>query len=77
VLHSVDQAYEFSAAYASHGGMVDPDPEAQRFWAVSDILGFLPDPQPILRALTAVRPELTADVLRDRLEQFLARTLQE
>jgi aminoglycoside phosphotransferase (APT) family kinase protein len=77
VLHSVDQAYEFSAAYASHGGMVDPDPEAQRFWAVSDILGFLPDPQPILRALTAVRPELTADVLRDRLEQFLARTLRE
>ena len=76
VLHSVDQACEFSAAYAGHGGTVDPDPEAQRFWAVSDILGFLPDPQPILRALTVIRPELTADVLRDRLEQFLAHTLQ-
>jgi Ser/Thr protein kinase RdoA (MazF antagonist) len=77
VLHSVDQADEFSAAYAGHGGTVDPDPEAERFWAVSDILGFLPDPQPILRALTVVRPELSADVLRNRLEQFLARTLQE
>ncbi len=52
VLHSIDQAYEFSAAYLDTAGTVDPDPEAQRFWAVSDILGFLPDPQPILRALT-------------------------
>jgi hypothetical protein len=42
VLHSIDQAYEFSAAYTRCGGTVDPDPKAQRFWAVSDILGFLP-----------------------------------
>jgi len=75
MLHSIDQAYEFSAAYARHGGTVDPDPEAQRFWAVSDILGFLPDPRPILHALMVIRPELTADVVRDRLEQFLADTL--
>jgi aminoglycoside phosphotransferase (APT) family kinase protein len=76
VLHSIDQAYEFSAAYTRHGGRVDPEPEAQRFWAVSDILGFLPDPRPILRALMVIRPELTGDVVRDRLEQFLAHTLQ-
>jgi aminoglycoside phosphotransferase (APT) family kinase protein len=77
VLHSLDQAYEFSAAYVRHGGTIDPNPGAQRFWAVSDILGFLPDPQPILRALTVVRPELTADVLHRRLEQFLAHTLRQ
>jgi aminoglycoside phosphotransferase (APT) family kinase protein len=77
VLHSLDQAYEFSSAYARHGGTVDPDPEARRFWAVSDILGFLPDPQPILSALTVARPELTADVLHARLEQFLAHTLRQ
>jgi hypothetical protein len=76
VLQSIDQACEFSAAYARHGGTVDPDPEAQRFWAVSDILGFLPDPRPILRALMVIRPELTADVVRHRLEQFLAHILQ-
>lgn len=76
VLHSIDQAYEFSAAYARHGGTVDSDPEARRFWAVSDILGFLPDPRPILRALMVIRPELTAEVICDRLEQFLADTLQ-
>ena len=76
MLHNIDQAYEFSAAYSRHGGTVDPNPEAQRFWAVSDILGFLPDPRPILRALTVIRPDLTADVVRDRLERFLAHTLQ-
>jgi hypothetical protein len=31
VLHSIDQAYEFSAAYTRCGGTVDPDPKAQRF----------------------------------------------
>ena len=39
VLHSIDEAYEFSAAYTRYGGTVGPNPEAQRFWAVSDILG--------------------------------------
>jgi hypothetical protein len=38
---------------------------------VSDILGFLPDPAEIMAALIHSRPELTADVVRDRLEHLL------
>ncbi|MCW2810829.1 MAG: aminoglycoside phosphotransferase family protein [Friedmanniella sp.] len=61
----------FLAAYRGHGGVLDPDLEARRFWAVSDILGFLPDPVGHLTALTASRPELTPEVLRARLEAWL------
>jgi hypothetical protein len=35
-------------AYLRQGGRLDPDQDAARFWAVGDILGFLPDPAHIL-----------------------------
>ncbi len=75
VLHDVDQAEVFTAAYRAHGGRLDPDPEAQRYWAVQDVLGFLPDPVPILDRLTRSRPDLTPSVVRVRLEDVLARSL--
>ncbi len=75
LLLDLRHAAGFVAAYQHHGGRIDPDPEARRFWAVSDILGFLPDPVSHLTALTATRPELTPEVLRDRLEDLLAQTL--
>jgi aminoglycoside phosphotransferase (APT) family kinase protein len=75
MLHDVASATAFLAAYRRHGGQLERDPEAARFWAVSDILGFLPDPDPVVRALTAARPDLTPDLLRTRLEELLELTL--
>ena len=75
MLHDFASARAFLAAYRRHGGRLDSDPEAARFWAVSDILGFLPDPDPVVRALTAARPDLTPDLLRTRLEELLELTL--
>ena len=75
MLHDFASARAFLAAYRGHGGQLDRDPEAARFWAVSDILGFLPDPDPVVRALTATRPDLTPDRLRTRLEELLELTM--
>jgi len=75
MLHDFAGARAFLAAYRSQGGQLEGEPEAARFWAVSDILGFLPDPCPVVRALTAARPDLTPDLLRTRLEELLALTL--
>ncbi|HEY5820417.1 MAG TPA: aminoglycoside phosphotransferase family protein [Propionibacteriaceae bacterium] len=75
ILHDLGTAAAFTQAYVRHGGVLERDPEAARFWALSDILGFLPDPAPIVAALISTRPELTADVVRQRLEQLLGLTL--
>jgi Phosphotransferase enzyme family len=75
MLHTTADAETFRAAYLEQGGRLDPDPEAARFWVVSDILGFLPDPAHILVALRSTRPDLSADTVRRGLEDLLATTL--
>jgi hypothetical protein len=77
LLHDVDSAVAFSNAYRWHGGILDDDQDAELFWAVSDILGFLPDPAVIIAALIRHRPDLAAEVVRDRLEHLLMITLGE
>jgi hypothetical protein len=42
---------------------------------VSDILGFLPDPAEIMAALINARPDLSSEVVRERLERLLMITL--
>jgi hypothetical protein len=51
--------------------------DAELFWSVSDILGFLPDPAVIMAALIHARPDLTGEVVRERLERLLMITLGE
>lgn len=75
MLHSVDDAVAFAAAYERRGGRLDPDPEARRYWTCLDVLGFLPDPGPVVVALTRQRPDLDAEGVRLRLEDLLARAL--
>jgi aminoglycoside phosphotransferase (APT) family kinase protein len=77
MLHDVDSAVAFSNAYRWHGGRLDDDQDAELFWAVSDILGFLPDPAEIIAALIRHRRDLTAEVVRERLEHLLMITLGE
>jgi aminoglycoside phosphotransferase (APT) family kinase protein len=73
MLHTAADAEAFRAAYAHQGGRLDCDPEATRFWAVSDILGFLPDPAHILAAVGPSRPDLTPRRIRHGLEDLLPR----
>jgi aminoglycoside phosphotransferase (APT) family kinase protein len=75
ILHDLDSAVAFSDAYRRHGGVLDDDHDAELFWAVSDVLGFLPDPAEIMAALINARPDLTAHVVRERLERLLMITL--
>ena len=42
MLHTIADVQTFRAEYVRLGGPLDPDPDAARFWVVSDILGFLP-----------------------------------
>ena len=77
MLHDFDSADAFSEAYRRHGGMLDHDHDAEVFWAVSDILGFLPDPTQIISALIHHRTDLPVQVVRDRLEHLLIITLGE
>lgn len=75
MLHTVDDAAAFVQAYERRGGRLDPDPEARRYWTCLDVLGFLPDPGPVVAALTRQRPDLDADGVRHRLEDLLALAL--
>jgi aminoglycoside phosphotransferase (APT) family kinase protein len=75
MLHTTADADDFRAAYLRLGGRLDPDPDAARFWAISDIFGFLPDPAHILVAVAPGRPDLSPDVVRQGLEDLLAETL--
>ncbi|MGI3784860.1 MAG: phosphotransferase family protein [Janthinobacterium lividum] len=76
MLHSVEDAEAFTQAYVRRGGRLDPDPDARRYWTCLDVLGFLPDPGPVVVALIRQRPDLDVDGVRQRLEQLLARALQ-
>ena len=76
MLHTVEDAVAFTRAYVRRGGRLDPDPDARRYWTCLDVLGFLPDPGPIVAALTRQRPDLDADGVRRRLEDLLELTLR-
>lgn len=75
MLHATADAEQFRAVYVQRSGQLDPNPDAARFWVVSDILGFLPDPAHILIAVARRRLDLSPDIVRHGLEDLLARTL--
>ena len=75
MLHSVDDALAFAAAYERHGGRLDPDPDARRYWTCLDALGFLPEPLLIVSELVRRRPDLDAEGVRERLEDLLVESL--
>lgn len=75
MVHTLADAMAFRTAYLDQGGTLDSDAEAARYWMVSDILGFLPDPAHILPGFAGSRPDLTADDVRIGLEDLLELTL--
>jgi hypothetical protein len=75
MLHATADAETFRTGYLQQGGQLDPNPDAARFWFVSDILGFLPDPAHIIPAVSSNRPDLTPDDVRRGLEDLLAHLL--
>lgn len=77
MLHSVEDALAFREAYTRRGGRLDPDPEARRYWACLDLLGFLPEPLPIVSELVRRRPDLHPDDVHGRLDDLLALVLRD
>jgi aminoglycoside phosphotransferase (APT) family kinase protein len=77
MLHDFESADAFSYCYRWHGGILDHDHDAEVFWAVSDILGFLPEPTEIITALIHHRTDLSDQAVRERLEHLLMITLGE
>jgi aminoglycoside phosphotransferase (APT) family kinase protein len=75
MMHGPADAVRFRKAYLSAGGRLDPDRDATRFWTISDVLGFLPDPAHILPAVGHARLDLSGPLIRERLEGLLAGTL--
>lgn len=73
MLHTTADADAFRNGYVREGGRLDR--QEFRYWQVSDILGFLPDPAHILPAVAQARPDLTAGCIRLGLEDLLALTL--
>ena len=71
MLHDVEDALAFRAAYEAHGGRLDPDPDAWRYWVCLDALGFLPEPMPIVSELVRRRPDLDHAGVHRRLEDVL------
>ena len=76
MVHTLADAMAFRTAYLDQGGKLDSAVEAARYWMVSDILGFLPDPAHILPGFAGSRPDLTADDVRIGLEDLLELTLR-
>lgn len=72
MMHTPADADRFRRAYLSAGGRLDNHPDATRFWTISDVLGFLPDPAHILPAVEPTRPDLSTHLIRERLESLLA-----
>ena len=77
MLHSIDDALAFRDAYERRGGRLDPDPEARRYWACLDLLGFLPEPLPIVSELVRRRPDLRPDDVHRRLDDLLGLVLRD
>ncbi|WP_168207584.1 phosphotransferase family protein [Microlunatus elymi] len=75
MLHTLADADAFRTSYQALGGVLDRDLDGNRFWIVSDILGFLPDPAHILPGLAGARPDVRPDDVRFGLEELLERTL--
>lgn len=75
VLHDAASADTFLEAYRRFGGELDPDPQAWAYWRVADLFTFLPDPDPVLRAILDRRPDLEIATIRDRFELLLRQVL--
>jgi aminoglycoside phosphotransferase (APT) family kinase protein len=80
-LHGVDAAAAFRSAYVDAGGVLDPDPDAARYWQLLDLVAFLPaangreggaSPATVTALWRAAgRPDLDLALVRRRREDLL------
>jgi aminoglycoside phosphotransferase (APT) family kinase protein len=69
LLDGVDAAAPWRAIYVTAGGTLSGDPD---YWALVDAVSMLPEPAKLLPAWRAAgRFDLSQDMIRDRLEQYL------
>ena len=80
-LHGVECAVAFREAYLASGGFLERDPDANRYWQLMDLEGFLPEPSGRESGATGTtmtdvwrangRPDLTVELARSRREDLL------
>ncbi|MEO5853541.1 MAG: aminoglycoside phosphotransferase family protein [Nocardioides sp.] len=73
LLHGSDAASAFGDHYIDLGGLL-PD---QRYWDVLDAVGYLPDPTKVATPWREAGRDITDDQARRRLEEHLARVLDD
>ncbi|MGZ4533974.1 MAG: phosphotransferase family protein [Nocardioidaceae bacterium] len=76
MLHGPGTAARFAAAYRAQAGMAEAA-SAQRYWAVMDVVGYLPDPAKVAQPWRDTGRAVADRCARDRLEQHLAAVLAE
>ncbi|MGE7436263.1 phosphotransferase family protein [Kitasatospora sp. NPDC001175] len=75
LLHGVDTALHLEREYLAAGGRLGPH---QRYWRLLDALAFAPDAEKVAVPWRELgRTDLTAEVLRGRLEDYLAVVLEQ
>jgi aminoglycoside phosphotransferase (APT) family kinase protein len=72
LLHGVDVALEFPAAYAEAGGRAEPK---AAYWQVMDVVGFLPHPDKVTRPWREAGRDIPDAQAEQRLEELLDRSL--
>jgi len=72
LLHGVDVALQFPAAYAEAGGRAEPK---AAYWQVMDVVGFLPHPDKVTRPWREAGRDIPDAQAEQRLEELLDRTL--
>ena len=76
VLHGPTACERVRAAYRAAGGRLATDPGERAYWELIDAVGYLPDPEKVARPWRDCgRPDLVADLARERLEAHVARIL--
>ncbi|MER6200604.1 aminoglycoside phosphotransferase family protein [Streptomyces sp. NPDC001586] len=76
LLHGVPAGMRFADRYVAAGGTLTEDGAAHLYWRLLDALGFAPDAEKVAGPWRELgRVDLTADVLTQRLEGYIASLL--
>ena len=78
LLHGAPAGMRFADRYAAAGGALAEDGTARLYWRLLDALGFAPDAEKVAGPWRELgRTDLTADVLTQRLEEYVASLLSD
>jgi aminoglycoside phosphotransferase (APT) family kinase protein len=73
LLHGPTACESLRATYRAAGGRLTTNPAERAYWELLDAVGYLPDPEKVARPWReSARPDLRAELARERLEAYVA-----